>query len=484
MQCKLSKLSTLFLRLMWFIFLVICGLALVLGASQGEPYMRALVLGLVGIVFLRFLLPLVVKGLERLGYGKCLLLLAILCFVVKLFWVIKVRVPISGDYAVFWGYANSLAKSEVIEGGRYMALFPHVFGYSSFLSIFIKLFGANALLAPVLNVVLTVCSGCILFRLCWRWLHLRAAISAFLFWIVCPSQTIYNSMVLSEPLYTTLMLAFLLLVTEVSYRGEKVNKPVLVGIIAGVAGGILLRFVQGTRPIAMIWIIAMVIWLIFLNLHSVTKRGFLQCWGPFMAVLLLIYTGSGSLWDSSFVKRVGEPPASIPGYSVMVGFNKDSYGRWNREDSERLYSYSDAPGATAQWAQEQMLDDAIERVKSDDIDYHLLLMQKLRVFLGSDHTCIGYSASVLRHTDDFSLACNVFFYMSELLALWGAVRLWKRKERSTYALVPLFVLGLIVAQMLVEVAGRYHYSIVPMLILLGQAAMFDDEDRKECLSAH
>lgn len=40
-------------------------------------------------------------------------------------------------------------------------------------------------------------------------------------------------------------------------------------------------------------------------------------------------------------------------------------------------------------------------------------------------------------------------------------------ERGACLLVPLYCEGLILAQMLVEVAGRYHYSLIPMLILLG-----------------
>lgn len=121
-------------------------------------------------------------------------------------WVLLVRVPPSGDYATFWGYAKALAGQPVLEGGRYMALFPHIFGYSSFLSWFIRLLGPGALLAQGLNVLLTAASGSLLFLLGRRWWGLPAGISAYLLWIVCPSQTIYNSLVLSEPLYTALLL--------------------------------------------------------------------------------------------------------------------------------------------------------------------------------------------------------------------------------------------------------------------------------------
>lgn len=84
-------------------------------------------------------------------------------------WVLLVRVPPSGDYATFWGYAKALAGQPVLEGGRYMALFPHIFGYSSFLSWFIRLLGPGALLAQGLNVLLTAASGSLLFLLGRRW---------------------------------------------------------------------------------------------------------------------------------------------------------------------------------------------------------------------------------------------------------------------------------------------------------------------------
>ncbi len=81
---------------------------------------------------------------------------------------------------------------------------------------------------------------------------------------------------------------------------------------------------------------------------------------------------------------------------------------------------------------------------------------------------MGYSASVLRHTAFFSLLCNGFYYAAFLPAIGGAVQVWRSRERGLLLLAPLYILGLTLAQMLVEVAGRYHYSMIPMLLLLGQ----------------
>ena len=64
-------------------------------------------------------------------------------------------------------------------------------------------------------------------------------------------------------------------------------------------------------------------------------------------MLLAAYLAAGPLWDSHVAARIGEEPSSTPGYSILVGFNPDSGGQWNQADSELLYSYSDASGATA-----------------------------------------------------------------------------------------------------------------------------------------
>ena len=61
-------------------------------------------------------------------------------------------------------------------------------------------------------------------------------------------------------------------------------------------------------------------------------------------------------------------------------------------------------------------------------------------------------ASIMRH----------FSWQPVVLSRCGGV------ERGLLLLAPLYILGLTLAQMLVEVAGRYHYSMIPMLLLLGQ----------------
>lgn len=463
--------SAVLTKLMLALCITLLAVALLLGVGRNGERGKDMVLGLVGAAVLWKLLPCLSGLLARLGQARAWAILTLLCLLVKGLWVMLVRIPPAGDYATFWGYANSLAGSPVIDGSRYMALFPHIFGYAAFLSWFIRLLGPGALLAQVLNVVLTALCGSMMFLLAGRRWGTAGGCGAYLLWIVCPSQTMYNALILSEPLYTALLLAVLLLLTTAE---QKERRPVLLG---GAAGG-LLRLMQGVRPIALVVMIALLLWRFLLKPEILFRRADRRFWLVLLAALLVMYAATGPLWTAHLTRRMGETPASTPGYSVLVGFNQNSGGRWNQADSDLLFSYSGQPGATAQQAQEQAMAAAVDRITSGELRLIPLIAEKLRVFLGSDNTCVGYSAGVVRHTGLFSLFCNGYYYASVLLAVLGLLRLWKRRDRSGVLLFPLYVLGLTCAQMLVEVAGRYHYSILPALFLLGAEGLFPLRQRE------
>ena len=112
--------------------------------------------------------------------------------------------------------------------------------------------------------------------------------------------------------------------------------------------------------------------------------------------------------------------------------------------------------------------EAKARLHSGEIPFGKLLLTKLRNFLGYDEGGAFYSRARLRDRSYQVLALysNIWYYALGLLALWGAWRVYRAGVRSTALLAPLYVIGLTLAQLLVEVSARYHYSIVPMLILL------------------
>ena len=52
-----------------------------------------------------------------------------------------------------------------------------------------------------------------------------------------------------------------------------------------------------------------------------------------------------------------------------------------------------------------------------------------------------------------------------MFAFFGCLEIWRRGEKGSVLVCILFAIGLILAQLLVEVAARYHYVLIPILLL-------------------
>ena len=385
----------------------------------------------------------------------------------NLAWVLLVPLEPAGDYKTFWLTAVDLARGEPLALAAYVALFPHILGYSSFLSLFLRLFGTSPLVPPILNVLLTTASGALIYHLCLRWRDEESAVFASLLCTLCPSKLLYNTMVLSEPFYTCLLLLFLSLLTAVDERTRRPEFGYGLGLLAGLLGALLLRGIHATRPIAPVPLIAFGLWLLLLRGKELGDARLWRRWLCFAAALLLGYGLTGPLWNAYAAARLGEEPASVPGYSLYVGFNPDTLGAYADEDMDLLLQYRYEENSSAVAAQAKMLAEAKARVRSREVDFARLFPAKLRSFLGNDEGGAYYSMDALpSYYSLLAIISNVFYYALLPLALLGAWRAWREKQRGILLLAPLYVLGLTLAHMLVEVAGRYHYSIIPMLVLL------------------
>ena len=141
-----------------------------------------------------------------------------------------------------------------------------------------------------------------------------------------------------------------------------------------------------------------------------------------------------------------------------------------------LFSYLSRPGATTSQAQEEMLPHLKERLSSG-IDFGRLFASKLMAFMGNDELG-GYTYRFTR-TELFvklcMVICNVFYYGCMLLAIRGIFALRHSSRLSACLLPPLYMLGLTLAHMLVEVSSRYHYSIIPVIIILAAFALGGSE---------
>lgn len=463
------------------IFLAMMLCAVLLGLTLGRSFQMFMVFGAAAAAACYLILPRLSKWLSRLGPLRAAILLALLCLLVKGLWVAFVHPGPQSDAYTYWKTARTVSLGTPFAPYRvlYTSLFPHIFGYSAFLGQIFRIFGTRPIVGLWVNVALSVCAGLLMFQLCRRWISLEAGISAFLIWIVLPNQTVYNSIILADLFYSTLFLAFLLAVTwvhrlvsapaDASELLPRVS-PLRIGLSAA-AGAALLRLINASRPIAAIPVIALLLWVLLLRGKQLSDRRAWRVWLPFLVLTVGLYAATGPLWDAVFTRCVGGEPSGMPGYNIYVGFNQESGGLHNQADSALLFEYAKSPGATPKWAQERMLEEAKTRITSGGINFPKLMLRKLRTFLSSDCPA-GYVSGALPSIHRLSMVCYVGYDALLLLALLGGVGLWRRREHSPALLLPLYALGLTMAQMLVEVAMRYHYSLLPVFILIGQFALF------------
>lgn len=471
-----ERISNVFIRIMLGIYMLLLGLGVFLGTFgklESPSYILALVLAGGLFLCLWLLRPRLGRAMEMLqlpGAFVTGLVLSLFCLLLNLAWVLFFQIEPTVDFQTFYETARAIALEERVDM-LYLGLFPHILGYSTFLGLMMRLFGQFPLLAPLLNVALTLISGLCIYALCLRWINLKAAAAAFFLWSICPSKLMYNSMVMSEPLYTCLILLALLLMSLALDGRSRPCLRLLAALPLGLGCGALLLAVNVTRPVSLIIFVAFFLWALLLRGRDILKWKSWLVLAVFALSMFTAWSRCGYYWDRWEYLHIFEKTSDIPAYNIYVGLNMDSLGSYSEEDMETLMNYRYQ--GTALSAQEDMLEEVKERLSSGEINFPKLFAAKLAKLIGNDEGGAFYAQAELSPLA-FKLSSalsNVFYYFLVLFSLFGAAMLFRRPVYSTAYMAPLYSIGLILAHLIVEVSGRYKYSLIPMLIIVAAFAL-------------
>lgn len=464
---KLSRMLTGWMLLLCALLLLSALLLGTLFRLEHKSYLVALALAVGPVLLLLWLRKRAGAGQsvwQKLGAGPTALLLALLCLLLQLGGALAIGLEPEVDAQTYWISALAFSRGEPAPNPVFLALFPHIVGYARFLGLVLRIFGRSLTTALCSNALLCTASGLLLYALLLRWQDPDTAARGFLLWALCPSKLLYCAGIYADGYYTCLLLLFLLLVSLAE------DSRSLASGLLGLPGALCLLLVNSARPIAAVPFLALGIWVLLLRGRFWEKAPARGRWLLFFVLLAALYLPLQRFWNADLERSLGEKPASVPGYSIYVGFNSETAGSYSEEDMDRLFALREETGS-ADAAQRQMLQEALPRIRS--ADPLRLFPRKLATFLGDDEGGAYYASPALRgRTYGFlALGSNIYYYALLLLALAGLLRLRRDDCRSAQLLVPLILIGLTLAQMLVEVAGRYHYSLIPMLILLGATAL-------------
>lgn len=394
----------------------------------------------------------------------------------RILWISNISVTPLADFDTYQIFASSIANGKVT-GNGYIALFPHCIGYPSFLAIFYKIFGNSTFVASILNIILSCGISLLLYKIGCKISCNSCGLFASLLWALWPSQIFYTVLVCTEYLYTFLLLLytyfFIIVISKKRNLRLTISLFLLLGIVSAITNAI--------RPLALIVLTASIIYYIFFFGKSLSIKKI----HVLIKVITVVFLILGYILTSQVITNtIGflidrEVPKMPVGFNVYVGFNSNSSGSWNLEDSKTLTKVSTDPSIKPQQVHDELLQLAIKRIKGYSLKEMVeLVVKKHGIMWVTDHDSIMYinagfnkdlsNLDFYKYENLLTKLSNFYYYVVLFLCGIGVIPIINKKEQDKDIIIyfVLFVLGIIAVHMIVEVAGRYHFPVVSFFSLI------------------
>ncbi|HOM01528.1 MAG TPA: hypothetical protein PLH43_01700 [Acetivibrio sp.] len=410
------------------------------------------------------------------------LLIVLVTLVTRFVWINIVDITPKSDFELYNNLAEAFSRGEAA-GGKYVALFPHTFGYPFVLAMVYGVFSPDKYFALILNILFEVGTGVLIYYLGKMVSNWEIGFSAAVIWALWPSHVFYSSIVCTEPLYTLLMVLLIFAYFKFSAK----NSNFLYSCVLYLVLGFLCAAANAVRPMGTLLIIVMGI----AEVVRIIKRreGLKQSFAglaPF-AAFLIAYFSLVNLAGVYVSHKVGYRTAKNPiGFNTYVGTNISSSGTWNQNDANDLLDLMKQEPFDAQEVHERLLDMTIQRVKSQGIGNLKLVIKKNMIMWERDDEVVTYmiagsneeASSLLDIKGREGLLryiCNFYYYMIVILAFKGLLGQFKREDDNILLVLLLLFIGIGAIHTIVEVHGRYHYSAMVVFSILAGANYFKIE---------
>ncbi len=378
------------------------------------------------------------------------------CFLLRLFYVRVVQVPLFSDFRMYHVMASSILGSTKLLS-RYGAVFPHTVGFSALLAGFYRMVGISPDAVQIGNVILETATAFLLYQCAKQLFAPRVASVSLFLYTISPSFVLYSEFLATEILFTFLFFVILFFAIRM-HKTQKLSYGVFLGILCAIMNAI--------RPCGLILILSLLLYLLLIC-HC-KKR---------VAVLMLAvicYSGGAVACHHVITHLNGAPVASSPvGYNLFVGANRASMGKWNRNDylyaGKLLYDETISPNTFHR----HFLKEGIRRFSHRSTLENLSLMtEKFGVLWGSemlpcDYACRDFDYQAFDRIIPTAQLANAFHLMLMFGIFLGAIILWKTKRRDGVLYICIFVMGIGAQHLVAEVQERYSYTALAAMMMIG-----------------
>lgn len=476
---------------------------------QGTWLLSLVVLGLAAFVGIRVVNKAAPNMSEKLKTWLTVGVCAVLFLVglgLRIYVIERMPLEPESDYETYYRIARELVDDTLLtpEGDldrRYVAMYPHTIGFPMLiLQPAFLMFGQSVKVALYANLLCSMISVILCTHIGKRLAGRLGAVLAMLLMSLWPSHVLYANMVATEQSFTMFILMAADMMIGVLPRGKgslydhSPNRVmallILIGIVLAVAGAV--------RPMALLLLAAFSVVLLMQGhdpAGEVPLEGgrYALSKGWFCVVLVAVpYLLAGQVISRAISDAILEEPASgitASGYNLMVGVNVKAEGRWNEEDSNFFGDKYDTLG-NANEAHSACMQVAIQRITGEPENVLNLLIFKFRDLWQTDDFGIDWNLQWADHqgtlTPELKASLEALrpvgrlLYMAVLVCtLLCALNAW-RDERAPQPMLTVFVLfylGTALSHMLLETQVRYHYNMLPFLMLTAVMGLISWRER-------
>lgn len=440
-------------------------------AGKTEYYALVFAVMAVGL----FVLFIIVKQIGRIDEKFFLALICVIAFIIRVTWVLSVDTKPLSDFSHMYDYAVSSANGDFSNIFPFYKLFPFKFGYPMLLALLFKITGASVIAVKLINSVVSVLLVLSVYYAADGFLGKNTARTAAVLCALWPAQIMFCSVVASEHfflLFISISLAFM--AKALKRFGSEPDtgiskRPLLYFTLFGASAGAA-NFIrpQGILIIVAFFVAVLVFFrgslkegiLSFLRIKELllTTVGFILVFG---SLSLAVYGVSGiKPWETS------------TGFNLMVGTNIKYNGSFNTDD----YNFAESLGFEPDKVQGMAKDIAIERIKSDPAGFVRLAGIKFNTMWLSESygfywsvTEGGPAAKSSALVDKYSrvlvVLSQVWYYILLILVILSSFSALRKK---VYILAPLYIFlaGMFVSYIFLEVQSRYHMPAIPIMLVL------------------
>ena len=382
--------------------------------------------------------------------------------------------------------------------------FPHVLNIAMMFSIPYSIVGTNYLTAQIMNIILTLFDSVLIYKLGMRIFDRQAGIFAALIFSFIPAYFLYSTLNGAEPLFITAFLGMMLSFVTFIKHDYTTQTGALVASFRDLA--ILSIITYMIRPTIGIWIVAGLIYLIFIRYpYKLTNKYKLKRFAYFAAfgVFFMLFSSISTSLFSQVYKLPFISNSVNDRYSLATGTSVSTHGQYNASYFAQLnkdLKVSKSPTVISKKATNDMskqvsanihqlnkshgwlpfLKDKYASFSNENYGYNWILFntwnknQYRKVYIQSRDALVAFS--------------SIFFEFMIIIsiAIMGLILFFRRKVNQRMQTVnhifylSLIVNGFILGSMLFEVQGRYHVILyIPLVLILGAGAKILGERHKK-----